>query len=123
MHVHPPCCLLLRRHQNRSPARAAVNRTVAQRSSTTSPRPRSTRMATEKDAMRTIPSDYDDNQERWLTNVSVRQRFAITDTHYPAADRIVAEGLRPVLDVGCGDGELHRQLPAAWPWLGVDRSP
>jgi len=73
--------------------------------------------------MRHLEPDYDDNQDRWLTNVSVRQRFAITDTHYPTADRIVAEDLRPVLDVGCGDGELHRRLPAAWPWLGVDRSP
>ena len=76
--------------------------------------------------MRTIPSDYDDNQERWLTNVRVRKRFLAkdaTDVHQPAHERIVAENLRPVLDVGCGDGELHRQLPAGWPWIGVDRSP
>jgi SAM-dependent methyltransferase len=73
--------------------------------------------------MRTIPSDYDDNQDRWLTNVSVRKRFTATDVHHPAAERIVAENLTPVLDVGCGDGELPRNLPARWPWVGVDRSP
>jgi SAM-dependent methyltransferase len=73
--------------------------------------------------MRHLEPDYDDNQDRWLTNVSVRQRFAgTTDVHEPAAERIVAEGLRPVLDVGCGDGRLHQHLPDDWPWLGVDRS-
>src|SRR5438270_1364650 len=107
MHVHPPRCLLLRRHQNRSPARAAVNRTVAQRSSTTSPRSRSTRMATEENAMRTIPSDYDDNQDRWLTNVRVQRQYTSADVYDPAAERIVGDGLRPVLDVGCGHGELR----------------
>ena len=71
-----------------------------------------------------LASDYDDNQDRWLTNVSVRKRFATTtwDTHQPTAGRIVAEGLRPVLDVGCGDGALHRELPADWSWVGADRS-
>jgi SAM-dependent methyltransferase len=72
--------------------------------------------------MSIIPSDYDDNQDRWLTNVSVRKRFTARDVHAPAAERIVAEGLQPVLDVGCGDGELPRQLPTDWPWVGVDSS-
>jgi SAM-dependent methyltransferase len=73
--------------------------------------------------MRHLESDYDDNQERWQMNVSVRQRFAGTDVHEPAAERIVAEARRPVLDVGCGDGRLRRLLPDDWPWVGVDRSP
>lgn len=73
--------------------------------------------------MSIIPSDYDDNQSRWQTNVSVRKRFTARDVHEPSAARIVAENLQPVLDVGCGDGELHRHLPDGWPWLGVDRSP
>jgi len=73
--------------------------------------------------MSIIPSDYDDNLNRWQTNVSVRKRFTARDVHEPSAARIVAEKLSPVLDVGCGDGELHRKLPGSWPWIGVDRSP
>ena len=73
--------------------------------------------------MRHLEPDYDDNHDRWLTNVSVRKRFGSGDVHQPTAKRIVAENLAPVLDVGCGDGELHRQLSADWPWVGIDRSP
>ena len=73
--------------------------------------------------MRHLEPDYDDNQERWLTTVSVGKRFGSGNVHQPAAERIVAESLRPVVDIGCGDGELARRLPAAWPWVGVDRSP
>jgi SAM-dependent methyltransferase len=73
--------------------------------------------------MRHLESDYDDNQDRWQTTVSVSQRFGAGDTHRPTADRIVAERLAPVLDVGCGDGRLPRALPDDWPWVGVDRSP
>src|SRR5947209_10996068 len=65
-------------------------------------------------AMRTIPSDYDDNQDRWLTTVSVSKRFGSGDVHRPTAERIVAENLRPVLDVGCGDGRLPQNLPTGW---------
>src|SRR3954471_2661561 len=72
--------------------------------------------------MTTIRFDYDDNQDRWQTNVSVRKRFTARDVHAPSAARIVADRLSPVLDVGCGDGELYRHLPDGWPWFGVDRS-
>jgi SAM-dependent methyltransferase len=73
--------------------------------------------------MRPVSSDYDDNPERWRTGVRVRQQFGSGDVHAPMAERIVADGLAPVLDVGCGDGELARHLPDRWPWIGVDRSP
>lgn len=76
--------------------------------------------------MATMPhlqSDYDDNPGRWRTIVSVGKRFAATDVHGPVAERIVAENLRPVLDVGCGDGRLRARLPSDWPWVGADRSP
>lgn len=42
--------------------------------------------------------------------------------HAPGAARLVSEGLCPVLDVGCGEGELQRHLPDG-AWVGVDASP
>ncbi len=36
------------------------------------------------------------------------------------AERFVAEELEPVLDVGCGDGELLRALPPGHGWIGLD---
>jgi SAM-dependent methyltransferase len=43
------------------------------------------------------------------------------DVHPVVARRLLAEGLTPVLDVGCGDGELARHLPKG-AWTGVDSS-
>jgi ubiquinone/menaquinone biosynthesis C-methylase UbiE len=37
------------------------------------------------------------------------------------AERLITEGLLPVLDVGCGEGELARHLPEGC-WVGVDSS-
>jgi SAM-dependent methyltransferase len=47
---------------------------------------------------------------------------AARDVHERVAARMVAEGLEPVLDVGCGEGELARYLPAD-AWVGLDSSP
>ena len=41
--------------------------------------------------------------------------------HERVARRFVDEELTPVLDVGCGEGELARHLPAHG-WVGVDAS-
>ncbi|MBV9040523.1 MAG: hypothetical protein JOZ68_05945, partial [Acidimicrobiia bacterium] len=65
--------------------------------------------------MRHIESDYDHDQDRWRTVVSVGDRFGSGDVFQPTADRIVAENLRPVLDMGCGDGRLPKHLPDGWP--------
>ncbi|MGI8593802.1 MAG: class I SAM-dependent methyltransferase [Solirubrobacteraceae bacterium] len=41
--------------------------------------------------------------------------------HEHVAARLLAEGLTPVLDVGCGEGELARNLPGG-AWVGLDSS-
>ena len=44
------------------------------------------------------------------------------DVHARVAERLIAEDATPVLDVGCGEGELARHLtPGAW--VGLDSSP
>ena len=51
-----------------------------------------------------------------------RRHAAAPDVHAAVARRFVDEGLTPVLDVGCGEGELARHLPEG-AWVGVDSSP
>jgi ubiquinone/menaquinone biosynthesis C-methylase UbiE len=69
-----------------------------------------------------IPSDYDDDPDRFRLARSVLRRHALApDVHERVAQRFVAERLTPVLDVGCGEGELARHLPAGG-WVGVDAS-
>jgi ubiquinone/menaquinone biosynthesis C-methylase UbiE len=41
--------------------------------------------------------------------------------HARVAQRLLDEHARPVLDVGCGEGELARHLPPG-EWVGVDAS-
>lgn len=56
-----------------------------------------------------------------LARETLRRHGVGGDAHAPVAARLVAEDLLPVLDVGCGEGELQRHLPAGT-WVGVDSS-
>jgi SAM-dependent methyltransferase len=72
-----------------------------------------------------LPLDYDRDPDRFRTGRDTVLRYGVAgDVHQPIADRLLAERLRPVLDVGCGDGALGRPLlQAGVPWIGLDLSP
>ena len=71
-----------------------------------------------------LPCDYDDDPERWRASRTTVERYGVRgDVHGPVAERLAAEGLRTVLDVGCGDGRLAEVLPPVVRWIGVDSSP
>jgi SAM-dependent methyltransferase len=67
-----------------------------------------------------LPPDYDSDPARWASR-DPSWRLA-GDVHEMVAERIVASGLAPVLDVGSGRGRLREVLPDAWPWIGIDSS-
>jgi len=63
-----------------------------------------------------VPPDYDSDPARfggWQ---------AAHDVHEVVARLLVAEGLAPVLDLGCGRGRLRTHLTASSRWIGVDPS-
>jgi SAM-dependent methyltransferase len=68
--------------------------------------------------------DYDSNPDRFRVGSECPRKYGEGDVHEPVAERIVREGLQPVLDLGCGEGRLCRLL-----WgqeieaVGLDRSP
>jgi SAM-dependent methyltransferase len=70
-----------------------------------------------------VPVDYDTQPGRFQVARDVLSRHAAAvDVHAAVAARFVAEGMLPVLDVGCGAGELARHLPSG-AWAGIDASP
>jgi 2-polyprenyl-3-methyl-5-hydroxy-6-metoxy-1,4-benzoquinol methylase len=54
-----------------------------------------------------VPSDYDRDPERFrLARAVLRPHASVGDVHELVARRILVERRTPVLDVGCGEGEL-----------------
>lgn len=73
-------------------------------------------------ARKALRPDYNEDPERFRTARRTQARHASEeDVHRRVAQRFIAEGLTPVLDVGCGEGELATHLPAG-AWVGVDSS-
>jgi SAM-dependent methyltransferase len=71
---------------------------------------------------RAIPPDYDQDPGRFRKARALVSRHALApDIHERVARRFTEEGLLPVLDIGCGEGELARNLPDGG-WVGIDSS-
>lgn len=80
-------------------------------------------MPREESRAKAVTSDYDPKPERFRLARAVLDRHArAPDIHRRVAQRLHDEALTPVLDVGCGEGELAKHLPRG-AWTGVDRSP
>jgi SAM-dependent methyltransferase len=72
-----------------------------------------------------IPSDYDTDPERFRAGQKATRDYSLAgDVHEPVAERLLAEGLEPVLDIGCGEGRLIRPLrERGIRAVGLDSSP
>jgi SAM-dependent methyltransferase len=70
------------------------------------------------------PYDYDDDPDRFRTGRAVALQYGPgKDVHDGIAERLVAEGVRLVLDVGAGEGALGRLLAGTGVrWIGMDLS-
>jgi SAM-dependent methyltransferase len=80
-------------------------------------------LVSERGQPRAVPCGYDTRLERMQVAREVLRRHAMApDIHGVVAARFEREGLLPVLDVGCGEGELAAHLPPGG-WVGVDASP
>jgi SAM-dependent methyltransferase len=87
------------------------------------PQPGTIRQVDRRRASEPIPPDYDRAPGRFRMARSVVRRHSLAgDVHERVARRLLREGLTPVLDVGCGEGELAQHLPEGG-WLGLDTSP
>jgi SAM-dependent methyltransferase len=75
-------------------------------------------------AAQPMACDYDADPDRFRTGRQTALQYSTDgDIHGPIAERLLAEGHVPVLDVGCGDGALGRPLiQAGVPWVGLDFS-
>ena len=74
---------------------------------------------------RALPTDYDRDAERFRAGVRTVERYAADgDVHVPVAERLHAERLDPVLDLGCGEGRLVGPLRSRGVRVvGFDSSP
>ena len=71
-----------------------------------------------------LHADYEDAPDRFQASVQACEQYGlVSDIHEGVADRLSKEGHEPVLDLGCGEGRLMRQLrQRGTQVIGLDRS-